>query len=489
MIIRPFLYDLRRTITSKTLLILVGIILLISLTVIPLATIRSSGSVGLGQAPVLYYHDVGYHFLSYISNQYGDPISGVTLSVTLAGTSQNYTGSAVTDSSGLANVAIPNAPTGSYVATVKEVIGGGEAGLTSNLQDAGPGVVQSFGSSFNTRTISMVTDKYNASKREVQVFYVGAYGAVPTSYSLYYKPINSSGIQYYNKPYPFNESQMTFLGSLSDYHEIFDPSLPANLNPNGMVWFELFAQNKTAVSWNEFSPSELRQPRQPVVVSSIASFFFSGILAFFVPLMAIIGSYSSYGKDRLTGVLESVLARPVSRRGLAVSRFLSTVTAFSVAVVVSVGVVDLLLNSFGGSFLSQDYALAIAGGLIVEVAAFAGLIFLLSHLVKSTGALLGISIGLFVILDFFWSLIIFLLTSLLGATQGSAVSIQVTLLSYYANPAEFISLINTYVLQSASGVIIPSSSYGVTLPAIVLDGILWAVAPFILFLYLAVKRD
>jgi hypothetical protein len=29
----------------------------------------------------------------------------------------------------------------------------------------------------------------------------------------------------------------------------------------------------------------------------------------------------------------------------------------------------------------------------------------------------------------------------------------------------------------------------VTLPAIVLDGVIWAVAPFIIFLYLAVKRD
>ena len=432
----------------------------------------------------------GYHFLSYFSNQYGDPISGVTLSVLLSGTSQNYTNSFVTDSSGLADVAV-NAPTGAnYIATVKETIGGGEASYTTNLQNAAPGVVHSFGNQgFGTAAISTVTDKYDASKRDIQVFYAGSYGAVPSSYSLYYKPTNSSGITYYNKPYPFNESQMTLLGSLKNYHEIFDPSLPANISPTGLVWFELFAQNGTAVGWTELSPFDLRQPRQPVAVSSVASFFFSGILAFFVPLMAIIGSYSSYGKDRLTGVLESVLARPVTRRGLAVSRFLSTITAFSVAVVASVGVVDLLLNSFGGSFLSQDYALAVVGGLVVEVVAFAGLIFLLSHLVKSTGALLGISIGLFVILDFFWSLIIFLLTSLLGGTQGSAVSIQVTLFSYYANPAEFVSLINTYIFQSTSGVIIPPSSYGVTLPAIILDGILWAVAPFILFLYLAVKRD
>jgi ABC-2 type transport system permease protein len=205
--------------------------------------------------------------------------------------------------------------------------------------------------------------------------------------------------------------------------------------------------------------------------------------------MAIIGSYSSYGKDRLTGVLESVLARPVTKRGLAMSRYLSTVLSFTLASAAAVGVVDMLLNSFGGSFLDQSYVLAIIAGLAVEVAAFTGLIFLLSHLLKSTGALLGISIVLFLVLDFFWSLIIFLLTLALGGTSGSAVALEATFLSFYANPAQFLSLINVYVLQSSSGVLLQPSSYGVTLPAIILDGILWAVVPFLAFLHLAIKRD
>jgi hypothetical protein len=117
------------------------------------------------------------------------------------------------------------------------------------------------------------------------------------------------------------------------------------------------------------------------------------------------------------------------------------------------------------------------------------LIFLLSHLVKSTGLLLGISIGLFVVLDFFWGLIVIALTLLLGGAQGSFVALQATYLSYYANPAQFLNLVNAYVLQSSLGGFVSPSSYGVTLPAIVLDGVLWAVAPFIIFLYLAVKRD
>jgi hypothetical protein len=84
MIIRPFLYDFKRTITSKTVLILVAIVLLISLTIIPLTSLRSTGGTTPPQAPILYYQDgvspnLGYHYLTYFTNQYGDGISGVPL--------------------------------------------------------------------------------------------------------------------------------------------------------------------------------------------------------------------------------------------------------------------------------------------------------------------------------------------------------------------------------------------------------------------------
>src|SRR3989442_3760704 len=229
---------------------------------------------------------------------------------------------------------------------------------------------------------------------------------------------------------------MTSLGTLNGYLETFDPTIPTGLNETAQVWFELFSQTKIEVG-SPISPAlELRQPLQPIMSTGIASFFFPGVFGFFIPLMAIIGTYSSYGKDRLTGVLESVLARPVTKRGLAMSRFLSTVLSFTLASAAAVGVVDLLLNSIGGSFLDQSYVLSIIAGLVVEVAAFTGLIFLLSHLLRSTGALLGISIVLFVVLDFFWSLIILLVTVALGGTGGSFVALQPTYLSYYARSEE-----------------------------------------------------
>ena len=480
--LRPLLYDIKRTITSKTVLILVAIILLISLAIVPFTSISNPNI--FRAVPVLYYHDQSkYHFLALASNQYGDSLSGVAINITLQGTT-NYSGQGISDSSGIANFTI-QAPQYNYFAIVSETLGSATFGSNGGSISVAPlGQIQTIGDPF-----LLTVDKSDSSKMKVQVFFAGNSGAVPSGYSLYYRFLNSSiGGYSGNYPYPY-PNNMTLRSGLTQYTEIFDLAPPSSLSKEGVVWLEIFNQTARPVAGTQLSASELRPPTQTVNTTSIASFFFSTILALFVPLMVIIGSYSSYGKDRLTGVLESILARPVTRMGLALSRFLTTIVAFSAAVLGSVGVVDLLLYRFGGSALPGDYALSIMGGLVVEVFAFTGLIFLLSHLVKSTGLLLGLSIVIFLILDFFWSLIIFLFTFLLGGGLGSAVAIQVTLASYYANPAQFLTLINTYFFQSASGVFIQSSSYGVTIPAIVADGILWAIVPFIIFLLLAVKRD
>src|SRR3989441_1103147 len=400
MMIRPFLYDFKRTITSTSVLILIGIILLISLAIIPFTTPIVSSFRG-SASDILYYRDPGaYHFIVFSSDQYGQPLQGTKISISLSGV-KTYANATTTNSEGYELITL-GPPTGTYTLALKD--------------------------------------------------------------------------------------QMDFLGNLTDYRQVFDPAIPSGLSGTTGVWFELFAPNGTAVSGTEIPVFGLRQQQFRPEATNIASSFFSTILSFFMPLAAILGAYSSYGKDRLTGVLESILARPISRRGLAISRFPSTLTALAVAAIVSVGLVDLVLNEVVGSVLPQDYALAIISGLVVEIAAFTGLVFLLSHLVKSTGVLLGISIVLFVVLDFFWGLIIFLLTLLLGGTSGSAVALEATLVSYYANPAQFLQLINVYVFQTSSGTALQSSNYGVTLPAIVLDGFLWAIVPFLAFMYLAVKR-
>src|SRR5207245_8185188 len=115
-----------------------------------------------------------------------------------------------------------------------------------------------------------------------------------------------------------------------------------------------------------------------------------------------------------------------------------------------------------------------------------------SHLVRSSGLLIGIGIGLFIVLDLFWSVIIYFITILLGATSGSAVAVQAAIASYFFNPAQFISLVYIYLTNQFTGFafvqIIPSD-YGITIATLVGAGILWIAIPLAIFMYLSTKRD
>lgn len=488
--IRPFLYDVKRTLTSKTVIILIAIVVLISLAIIPLTGISNGISRFGAQPNILYYYDNGsYNFIDWVHDSYGDPLNGIRVTITLTG-NQNYTGSGSSDNTGLIYISIaaplqPSAQVGNYRITIADSTNGASSSSIGTYLNPPPSLGQA--AILTGTAFSSVQDKHNSSIANLEVFFAAPHGKVPTGYSVYYR-IDTPRTNPPSKYPPYNKTEMRFLGNMTtEYHALMNPIIPNGTDPGSTVWTELFApNNSTAIQTSQFSIFDLRQQRGPIDVNNIATVFFTSIIGFFVPLVVIIGSYSSYGKDRLTGVMESILSTPVTRRGLAISRFSSTILAFTIAVAGSIGIVDVLLNRIGGSSLGQDYILAILGGLVVEIVAFTGLIFLVSHLVKSTGLLLGIGIGLFVVLDFFWGIIIFAITLALGGTSGSFTSQQAAYLSFYANPAQFLNLINFYVFQASTGT---AANYGVTLPGIVIAGLLWAIVPFILFLYLAMKRD
>ena len=208
------------------------------------------------------------------------------------------------------------------------------------------------------------------------------------------------------------------------------------------------------------------------------------------------GNYNIYRNDRLSGVLESVLAQPVTRQGLAISRYVSTFGGMSVAILALVAVLDLVAQYFTKSFLSPTIMLSSTGALLVELAAFIGIMMLLSHLVRSSGALLGIGVGLFLVIDFFSGLIVTLLSSLFGIESGSVAFYNLSVGLEFANPAQFMSLVGNYLANVATFVglggtsfPITPESYGITVPTIVIPGILWISVPLTIFLYLAMKQD
>lgn len=491
--VNPLFYEFRRTMTSKTVLVSMIVIILISVAIIPVVKSFASPTPALGSttSEVLEYRDSSgtYHFLGYSFNLYGQPLSGATYTITPAGSSssQKFT----TNSSGYASFQLQE-PAGqdqlSLDITYPSSVGQGTFPSVTLPQSAVGQVVSLTGDQ-----MVPVVDSVNGSRIDLLVTWEGANGSSPAGYSVYYSQ-NKSAVNGYVIPSSPKESEMVSLGQLGSYHQIF--KLPDFSNNTRSLEFALFLPNGTSISAAQLPVSDFKAASITLQTGSIFSSFTAAILSIVVPLIAVLVAYGSYAKDRVSGVLESVLLRPISRKGLSVSRYLSIMlglsTAIGVTILATSALALILIGSFSGLAEFAGYTFL---SLVVEAAAFVGLVMLLSHLIKSTGALIGISVVLWVLFDFFWGTIVLAVSTALGYGVGSANYLAVSIDSYFFNPAQFYLLVGDYInnlfISTTGGntVTINPATYGLSPLTIGLAGAFWVVVPFVLFLRLATKRD
>jgi ABC-2 type transport system permease protein len=235
----------------------------------------------------------------------------------------------------------------------------------------------------------------------------------------------------------------------------------------------------------------------PITQTDVQDLIFSGISAivgFFIAILSVFEGYLTYGKDRTSGVLESVLKRPVSRGALIASRFTANAVSIAIAVALSMLSADLLIHYYLGLYLSMTFDMYFIWSFFVEGAAFLALVYFFSHLVKSQGSLLGSAIGLFVVFGLFWSVVadVFIFAFHISSTSTAYVTTQIAF--DYASPAGFSSLFQILFEKTlgstfGSGLSINPALFGVIPAFIVLAGILWIAVPFIGAFTLATKRD
>ena len=233
----------------------------------------------------------------------------------------------------------------------------------------------------------------------------------------------------------------------------------------------------------------------PITQSELQSLVFSGtsaILGLLIPILAVFSGYLTYGKDRTSGVLESVLKRPVTRGGLIFSRFVANAVAIIIAVGVSMIISDLIIDHYFLMYLSDYFSLYFVWTYVVEGLAFLGIVYMFSHIVKSQGALLGASIAVFIVLDLFWSIIPVAILAALNVSSSSNAYVLGTIAFDYISPSGFSSLVQTMFtgkIGIISSVSIDPSSYGLVAPVLIVVCLLWIAVPFAIAFNLARNRD
>jgi ABC-2 type transport system permease protein len=533
--VHPLLYDIRKVLLSKTVLISMALLIAISFFLVYSFSVTTTSQFQNSNNQILSWYDSSgtYHFLVFDTNQYGQPVSGVSVQVSmnvstsqLAGNGQNgntksfpgYQSSHVaTNSSGIAvlTISVPPADISVVNANYSVSIQFNQANGFSNGFEGGTPYTQ-FKSLANGSTvpsevapgqvvsvfngpITPVSSSSNSQAQNIMVTWAGPNGSVPARYSLYYKFINSTCIEpnncvfYSPSPNTITESNMTLLGTLTTYNQIFNPpKLESNLGNGSQIILALFDPSGNLTQYSSNSVGQIYPTPQAISVgqsNEIVISYFSTVFGIFIPLIAIIGSYNSYGKDRVSGVLESILAQPISRRGLSLSRFFSTFAGMAIAISISMGVVDAIVIYYAKTPVSSTLLLASAGAFFAELGAFIGIMMLLSRVIKSSGLLIGIGIGLFLIFDLFWSVIILALVSATGAGFGSNTYLGLQVAGEFVNPAQFIQLVIAYLTSQGPFGPFSPTQFGITIPSIVATGIIWVALPLAGFLYLAIKRD
>jgi ABC-type transport system involved in multi-copper enzyme maturation permease subunit len=530
--VSPFLYDTKKTLTSKTVLIIMAAMISVSLLVFP-SFIGNSIEPNNGSTSQLfvYYDSNGYHFTAFAWDKFGQPVSGIKFDInaSVPTFSSSVTSvSGVTNSSGSSQftmavsennnyplsvvVTSPNShvlASGTYIPFSSDTLPGQTVSIfkaTRNLQAATP---------------QIVTERSNASSRDILVSWADYNCSPPIGYHVYCEFVSGSsssqegafvekdtGVPAESLIPPaldLNASQL--LGTMSSYIEVFHaPQFEGNVSDasDTILVIGLTYPNRTSVTGSTSSiqvaqiyPS-VETALKVTQNNQVAVSFFEDIFGLFIPLLAIVATYNLYGKDRISGVFDSVLAQPVTRKGLSLSRYASIFTGLSVSILASSAVLDVIANYFSQAYVNLSILMFSTLGLIVELAAFIGIMMFLSHFVRSSGALIGLGVGLFLVIDFFQGLIVSLLTSLLGIQTGSVGFYQLSVGLQFANPSQFVSLVDTYLTSVyRTGFIgIPTGSfpitpgaYGITIPTIFAAGIFWIFVPLVCFLYLATKRD
>ena len=489
-----FIYDIKRTLSGKFTIILVVLLVFVTVATAYGAGISSDTAAPAHTDIVLpYVNDTNgvIHVSDYVINGYGQPVTALSITSTVHSTNgsliRGYTKD--TNSNGYANFTVKSTDsnfTYNYYAYYKNgnpveyqnnqiYYYNGKMDYSMISCNANPYYNVYFNYSFEPIYVVLLKDKPNPSEVSTMV----------------YIPYINSSIN--NQPlYISYNISSSFVGG--NYHNI-DTSKPTEMPHPGVFIsiphlttkdldksVHIYITNKTGVVDPGISYFYTYIKPGVALQDALAEFF--GILL--IPILGIFSAYFYYSKDKASGVLESIIARPITKGKLMISRFTGNSVSFLIGLLISLGLADIILEHYTGIYISTGTFAAMLFGYLVEAIAFAGIMYLITQFEKTQGEILGTGIALLFILGFLWTIISEGLLFLLRLTSETSF-LKDLLIIDSISPSYFPDIIADYHLGIYSTV--SASSVGINIYSVVLIGLAWVLIPSLLALYFARKRD
>jgi ABC-2 type transport system permease protein len=507
---RDFIYDFIRTFTGKFTIIMIVLIILITAALAFASGSSISSSSGPSPASVAYvmpeiYQSGGHTFVSDLAvNGYGQPVSGLSVSSLVYNASvktgqlnstNSYYLNGTTNSYGFFNSSVSANWTSVQYSYSPEYVSGlniysstayyenlsskvsfypnfaFNVGISSDSNIAGPSYFY----------ILPVTNSSSTSHHNLFIYYASPSGTYMPGEKIYYQVENSS----FSFP-AYQSSGMTSYKTTGGIKSAVI-SLPLNATAvNNEVEVELFNAS------GDFNAGTIGVLFKTVSAGGILESSLTVPFEFLIPILGIFSAYFYYGKDKASGVLESIIARPVTKGRIFMSRFTAGASSFLVALLVAGLLADIIIFRYTGSWISTHTFFSIVLGYTAEAVAFSGIIYLASQYIRTQGGILGTGIGIFFIMVLFWGLIIDIILFETHVNLALKSTIALDLALSAISPSFIPTLasdLNTGTYSAISGNSLIASSVGINAFSVVGVGLIWIIVPFVFSFLLARSRD
>ncbi|MEM4583133.1 MAG: ABC transporter permease subunit, partial [Desulfurococcaceae archaeon] len=193
-------------------------------------------------------------------------------------------------------------------------------------------------------------------------------------------------------------------------------------------------------------PSE--NPEQAALVNYMTSSTGLDLFRQFFPIVALYLVYIYIAKPRSQGALEFLLARPITRKDVFITRYLAGILVIAVSTTLFYVTVAIVIYAIMGITLKPTAHILMYSGLLLSMITYYGLFYLLATL-TSGGKYLALSIVTYV---FYWIILPILATLyvLTSRPLGSGAIVEIAKLQYqlyYLSPSGIYSLLVFYVYK------------------------------------------
>lgn len=329
------------------------------------------------------------------------------------------------------------------------------------------------------------------SQENLHIFYEGNAGSSSPAVKAYYLPLNESAANNQTRIFEManqaSEKNMTYLSTYSGFAGLNINTANLSGSPSNKYIFAIFTPSGQLIDAASITTFHA------VSKENASATFFNGVmgvLGVMVPLMAVVSAYTTFGRQKAGGEIDSVLTRPISRQKLILSRYVSSTASVFIASLASLAITSAVFYHYLGTYIPLGTLLNVLWALLVGIAGIIGLVYLVSNFTRSTRVMIGVALAFFLILDLFWTsqnpiipeVVIF---GILHYAPGSLLFYRSFVAFLYASPTGMMDIVQIFVPRSGfAGYFMGNTGYsmaaeGLSMGYAAAIGLVWIIVPII----------